>query len=168
MGPMGGDEGMMDFTGGGGLGPEPGIPGEDDGSAAAVAGGEEGVAAGPVDPTVPAGAGMDPAQMNGMMGGQAWGAYGAGYGGNAWGGGGGYGYEFPALNGQGQGKKKKNKNKNKNVALVDNQKPAVAAPAAPTVTEAKPLNTEDWPPALKQYVSRCFDQCRTDVDKDQV
>jgi len=180
MGPGGGmDGGMMDFTGGGA---EPAAPGEDDGSVAGAGGGEEG-AAGCAE-TQAVAEGMDQSQaappllMNGgMMGGGAWGAYGAGYGGGAatWGGGAanfGYSpYTGQPLQPQGNNKKKKNKNKNKNVimaaGLVGSQT-APPAEAAPKVTEAKPLDTKDWPPALKQYVSRCFDQCRTDVDKDQV
>jgi len=35
--------------------------------------------------------------------------------------------------------------------------------------EATPLpGAADWPPSLKNYVSRCFNQCVTDVDKDMV
>jgi hypothetical protein len=61
---------------------------------------------------------------------------------------------------------------------------AAGAPAAPppkvgetsgtssegtsTSTPAKQVDPSDWPPALKAYVSRCFNQCVTDVDKDQV
>jgi len=42
-------------------------------------------------------------------------------------------------------------------------------PTPSTTKEAPPLpGAADWPPSLKNYVSRCFNQCVTDVDKDMV
>ena len=48
--------------------------------------------------------------------------------------------------------------------------PAPGSPAAGAAAkEATPLpGAADWPPALKEYVTRCFSQCVTDVDKDMV
>ena len=30
------------------------------------------------------------------------------------------------------------------------------------------VSPNDWPDSLKQYVSKCFNKCQTDVDKDMV
>ena len=157
-------------------GQEPGIPGEEGGAGAPA----------PVQ-------GFDQDQIVEGYGGGMWGGYeegygegygggappgfggpgfgGAGYGAGAWGGNAGYGYQ--GFNNQG---KKKNKNKNKEAATPVKPTEAAKPPAntSPNVTpskkveEVKSLNPEDWPPALKAYVSRCFEQCMTDVDKDQV
>jgi len=111
-----------------------------------------------------------PPGMPGMWGGyQAWGdnsGYGPGY--------------NPGFNqpGPGQGKKK-NKNKNKNGVVTETyaEKAAKNLPgakqpekeaAAPKVEAAQPLSPEDWPPSLKKYVSRCFEKCTSNVDKDMV
>lgn len=82
--------------------------------------------------------------------------------------------------------KKKNKNKKgKKVMEGSISSPVVSSAASsplkpaqqnftkdstPTPTkEAAPLpGAADWPPSLKNYVSRCFNQCVTDVDKDMV
>ena len=47
---------------------------------------------------------------------------------------------------------------------------AAAAPAAPAAAkEALPLpGADNWPPSLKNYVSKCFSHCVTDIDKDMV
>ena len=49
--------------------------------------------------------------------------------------------------------------------------PGAAGPAGvtPAAKEASPLpGAAEWPPSLKNYVSKCFSQCVTDVDKDMV
>ena len=97
---------------------------------------------------------------------------------------------YPGMN-KTPGKKKKNKNKNAGntsnlqqtetyAEMAAKNLPSKTVAAAETKSEAstskvskveaaKPMsNPEDWPPALKKYVSRCFDQCHSDVDKDQV
>ena len=44
-----------------------------------------------------------------------------------------------------------------------------AAGVSPAAKEASPLpGAAEWPPSLKNYVSKCFSQCVTDVDKDMV
>merc|ERR1719400_2151672 len=44
-----------------------------------------------------------------------------------------------------------------------------AAGVTPAVKEASPLpGASEWPPSLKNYVSKCFSQCVTDIDKDMV
>ena len=43
-----------------------------------------------------------------------------------------------------------------------------AAPAPAPAAEPNMPGAAEWPPALKEYVSRCFCQCVTDVDKDMV
>ena len=82
-------------------------------------------------------------------------------------------------NAPGTGKKKKKKNNQNN---QQQQTPAQArlsyaaaaggskggAAEKPKIETAAPLSSEDWPPALKSYVSRCFEQCKSDMDKDQV
>ena len=104
-----------------------------------------------------------------------WGGY------QAWGDNSGYGPGYnPGFNqpGPGQGKKK-NKNKNKNGVVTETyaEKAAKNLPgakqpekeaAAPKVEAAQPLSPEDWPPSLKKYVSRCFEKCTSNVDKDMV
>ena len=79
----------------------------------------------------------------------------------------------------GSGKKKKKKNQQQNqqtpaqnrlsyAAAAGGSNQTDASQSAAKVEAAKPLSSEDWPPALKKYVSRCFEQCMTDMDKDQV
>jgi hypothetical protein len=83
---------------------------------------------------------------------------------------------------QGLGKKKKKKNQQQKnqqqtpaqsrlsyaAAAGGNKAAPAAQQVAAKVEAAQPLSSEDWPPALKQYVSRCFEQCKSDMDKDQV
>eukprot|EP00090_Calanus_glacialis_P031158 TRINITY_DN5112_c0_g1_i2.p1 TRINITY_DN5112_c0_g1~~TRINITY_DN5112_c0_g1_i2.p1 ORF type:complete len:628 (-),score=234.74 TRINITY_DN5112_c0_g1_i2:1067-2728(-) len=86
----------------------------------------------------------------------------------------------PQLN---QQKKNKNKKKGKkaqdspiNTANSPSPSPMKVAqanfmkePTPANSKEAAPLpGAADWPPSLKNYVSRCFNQCVTDVDKDMV
>ena len=152
-------------------GAEPGVPGEDEtgaAAAAATAAGEQ-AAAGGFEAEAANNAMSVDEQWPPLGGYGGPGGYNPGWGGN-------YGYQG-YNNFQNQGKKK-NKNKNKGDAAAKQADKtgaaAAAAPAAPatpaakTVEQAAPLSSENWPPALKAYVSRCFDQCKSDMDKDQV
>ena len=90
------------------------------------------------------------------------------------------GFQQQQMNRQpGSGKKKKKKNQQQNqqtpaqnrlsyAAAAGGSNQTDASQSAAKVEAAKPLSSEDWPPALKKYVSRCFEQCKTDMDKDQV
>ena len=64
--------------------------------------------------------------------------------------------------------KKKKKKKGAEGGMGQAQGASPGAPAA-APKEATPLpGAADWPPSLKEYVTRCFSQCVTDVDKDMV
>merc|ERR1719412_1201412 len=65
----------------------------------------------------------------------------------------------------------KKKKKKKSAEGVVGAAPAVtgAVAASPAAKEALPLpGAADWPPSLKNYVSKCFSHCVTDIDKDMV
>ena len=66
-------------------------------------------------------------------------------------------------------KKKKKKGAEVGPAAGPAAGAAPGAAPAPVAKEATPLpGAADWPPSLKAYVTRCFSQCVTDVDKDMV
>ena len=67
-------------------------------------------------------------------------------------------------------KKKKKKSADGTAPPVPSAAAAAAAPAAPAAAkEALPLpGADNWPPSLKNYVSKCFSHCVTDIDKDMV
>ena len=87
---------------------------------------------------------------------------------------------------QQQGKKKKKGKPEQQHQQQQQQQPAAGPGVSPAVAggksgesaigsaettsqpAAKQMDSSEWPPALKAYVSRCFNQCVTDVDKDQV
>ena len=65
-------------------------------------------------------------------------------------------------------KKKKKKSADGTAGVAPGVSGAAAAPTPPA-KEATPLpGAADWPPSLKNYVSRCFSHCVTDIDKDMV
>ena len=140
-----------------GGGQEPGIPGEDDGPP-----GEENGAAAASQNQAQA---VAQAQMAAGSYNQNFPPMGGGY--NQWGARPGL-PQFGGFNPVPTQVKKKKKKKAAEGALGA---PGVsgAAGLTPVVKEASPLpGAAEWPPSLKNYVSKCFSQCVTDVDKDMV
>jgi len=86
----------------------------------------------------------------------------------------------PQLNQQKKNKKGKKAKKATDSPVITTNSPSpspmkaaqanfMKEPTPAATKEATPLpGANDWPPSLKNYVSRCFSKCVTDVDKDMV